>query len=344
MVKLKSNKLSYFKNSFVEQKGFSLIELFISLAVGLALLSGVLSIFVSMKTTTKETSTFGELQENGRFALSVITSDLLAQDFWGDYSGTFDLSSLNGVLQAAPGNDCTGEGINNATFPLASGHFRTLWGQTVTSGNTNPLNCFANSAPAEVDSDILQLKRVISDPVLATSANNYYLTTNINDGEIFVGGGAFPDIENSRTWEYQHHVYYVTEQNQGNVSVPVLMQGRLTTAMTFSPLIDGIERIRFMYGIDNNNDGVVNAFISAENMTQALWNNATNSKIISVKVYVLARSILPDNNYTNSNSYILGDENSPFVPNDNYRRLLFSSTITLFNARVAQWPPQPVVL
>ncbi|MCO4798977.1 MAG: PilW family protein [Colwelliaceae bacterium] len=316
-------------------KGFTLVELLISLAVGLGLLSGVLSVFVSMKTTTQETSTYGELQENGRFALSVLSDDLLRQDFWGDYVGTFDLANLNGSATAAPGNDCQGEGINNSTFPVAAGHFRTLWGETAAAGN--PMGCFANTALAKVGSDILQLKRVVSSPILAAdrSADNYYLITNIGDGEIFDGGDAVPIMDNSQIWEYQHHVYYITEQVQGTVSVPVLMQGRLTNSMTFAPIIDGIEMIRFMYGIDTTDDGVVNAYISADNMTQALWNNASNTKILAVKVFVLSRSVLPDNKYTNNNTYILGD--LQFVPNDNFRRLLFSSTVTLFNARVDSW-------
>jgi type IV pilus assembly protein PilW len=51
-------------------KGFALVELIIALSVGLVLFAGVLSIFVGMRTTTAETSSYGELQENGRFAIS----------------------------------------------------------------------------------------------------------------------------------------------------------------------------------------------------------------------------------------------------------------------------------
>lgn len=316
-------------------KGFTIIELFISLAVGVGLLAGVLSVFVSMKSTSKITATYGELQENGRFALNILSDDLIRQDFWGDYVGTFDLANLNGTVIAAPTNDCTGEGLNNSSFPSANGHFRTLWGETAAVGN--PMGCFANSAPAKVGSDILQLKRVISTPVLAgeISADRYYLITNIGDGEIFDGASALPDVDNSQIWEYQHHVYYVTEQVQGSITVPVLMQGWLTNAMTFSPIIDGIEMIRFSYGVDTTDDGIVNAFISADNMTQALWNNASDTNILAVKIYVLARSVLPDPNYNNDNTYVLGD--LLFTPDDNFRRLLFSSTVTLFNARVDSW-------
>jgi len=313
-----------------QQRGFSIIELFIALAVGLFLLLGVLSVFVGLKTTVKETSTYGELQENGRFALSLLTDDLLRQDFWGDYTGTFDLANLNGVLQTAPLNDCTGDGLNNATFPLANGHFRTLWGDTVTTAGQ--MGCITD---AKLGSDIIQLKRTIANPVALTPAGSYYLITNNSDGEIFAGGAAVPNIDNSQIWEYQHHIYYIREEVQGSVSVPVLMQGRLTNSMTFDPIVDGIEMIRFMYGVDTTDDGIVNAFINADNLTQGLWNNANNSKIIAVKIYVLSRSILPDSQYDNTNSYQLGD--IQFVANDNYRRLLFSSTVTLYNARVDAW-------
>ncbi|GLX77163.1 type IV minor pilin protein PilW [Thalassotalea insulae] len=331
-------------------KGFTVVELLISLAVGLGLLAGVLSVFVGMKTTTSETSSFGELQENGRFALNLLTHDLLRQDFWGDYTGTFDLSSLNGVVQAAPTNDCVGQGINNATFPVAAGHFRTLWGITVDSSNTNPLGCFANANPAKEDSDIVQIKRVLGDPVLLADVDDerYYLMTNIGHGEIFDGGGATPPtIDNSQIWEYQHHIYYVTEQSQGSDKVPVLMQGRLTDSMVFSPVVDGIEMIRFMYGVDTSGNGMVNSYISADEMNNNpdYWDNAATSatasvtsSIIAVKIYVLARSVLPDNKYSNTNTYHLG--NLEYTVDDNYRRLLFSATVTLFNARIDSWPPQ----
>ncbi|KGJ87268.1 hypothetical protein ND2E_0675 [Colwellia psychrerythraea] len=399
-------------------KGFTLVELMVSLSIGLVLFAGVMSVFVGMRSTTADTSSYGELQENGRFAVSVLTDDLLRQNFWGDLSETFSLSSLSGnpVPPAAPGNDCVGEGVNNATFPQAVGPFRTLWGQTIVAGSLNPLNCFTMPANTTtmVGSDVIQFKRVISTPVGVATAGNYYLVANLSTGGVFTGDAAndayvygaavdasanasaaseasdaadaaaaaapddddaaaaaaqaaadetaaanavvtanaavdaalaagVPVIANPRMWEYQHHVYYVREELVGDNSVPVLMQGQLANFnMNFAPIIDGIERIRFMYGIDTDTDpsqpgyGIVNAFVSATNMTPALWNNTGGTRILAVKVFVLARGINPDIKYTNTNSYQLGDD-LPFIPNDNYRRLLFSSTVTLYNTSVEAW-------
>ncbi|PKI14286.1 PilW family protein [Colwellia sp. 12G3] len=316
-------------------KGFTLVELMISLAIGLILFSGVMSIFVGMRTTTAETSSYGELQENGRFAISVLTDDLLNQNLWGDYPGTFGIANLT-KIPAAPGNDCVGGGVNNATFPLAVGHFRTLWGQTLTAAQPNPLGCFPTRSKISVGSDVIQIKRVIANPLTVLSAGNYYLTTNTVTGGIFPFGGATPVLDNARTWKYQHHVYYVRDETVGNNVVPVLMQGRLANfRMGFAPVVDGIEVIRFMYGIGPESTGVVSRFVSASTMDEVLWDNAVGTRILAVKIYVLARSIFPDNKYQNTNTYQLGNLALPV--NDNFRRLLFSSTVTLYNASVDSW-------
>jgi len=330
------------------QQGFSLLEVFIALAIGLVIFAGVLSVFVGLRTTTTETTSYGELQENGRFALSVLSDDISKQDFWGDYTGTLDFSSVSHTL-VAPSGECTGDGVNNGTFPLAIGTFRTLWGETAASAN--PMGCFTD---AKIGSDIIQLKRVVGSdlvkadgvtsiseaPAEAAPVGNYHLVTNTNGGVLFASG-AVPNVENSRVWQYQHHVYYIREETQGSNTVPVLMQGQLTNRMSFAPIIDGIEMIRFMYGFDADTDasapgyGIVDAFIPAKDMTSALWDNTGGTRIIAVKVFVLARNVMPDNKYTDNNTYQLGDLSVTF--NDNYRRLLFSSTVTLYNSRIDSW-------
>ena len=338
--------------------GFTLLELMISLSVGLVLFAGVMSVFVGIRTTTVETSSYGELQENGRFAINILTDDLLKQNFWGDYSGTFSRASINPV-PGAPPNECRGDGVNNGTFPGLVGAFRTIWGQTVTTAN--PMGCFND---AKLGSDVLQLKRVLSAPLqiipyppigtllpgatlvenpqVNTATDNFFLVTNLSTGTIFAKG-AVPTIDNSRVWQYQHHVYYIRDEVQGTNTVPVLMQGQLTNRMSFAPIIDGIDMIRFMYGIDTDLPGtagwgIVDAFVSADGvggvggMSPALWDNG---RILAVKIYVLARSIRPDNKYTNTSTYQLGD--LPVVVNDNYRRLLFTSTVSLYNGGADAW-------
>lgn len=321
-----------------KQQGFTLLEIFVSLSVGLVLLGGVLSVFVGMKGTSKITTSYGNMQETGRFAISILTEDLMRQGFWGDMTMALSRSSLQSV-PGDPVGECKGEGINNGSFPLAAGHFRTIWGVTATSA-TVINNCITD---AKISSDVLQLKRVVTtNEVGALDVNNYYLVTNLTEGSIIDGGDTPPVINNSRTWEYQHHLYYVSESTIGSNKIPTLNMITLANTMSNQPLIDGVEMIRFMYGVDSNSDGVVNAFISAGNMTQGFWDNENSlltgdtSKIIAVKMFVLVRDIQPDNKYTNSISYQLGDFTFT-AQGDNYHRTLFSSMVTLYNGDVDVW-------
>lgn len=323
------------KHSITMQKGFTLVELILSMSVGVVLFSGIISIFIGMRTTTAETSNYGELQENGRFAISILTDDLTRQDFWGDYAGYLDSSTLISVPDQ-PDSDCVGDGINNETFPEGIGQFRTLWGETIVAGDLDPLSCFSSSSSQRtmVGSDVLQLKRVLSTPLVAVSAGNYYLRSSLSTAGIFSADGVDPDVSDSQLWQYQHHVYYVRETKVGDEYVPVLMQGRLSNYdMSFSPIVDGIEMIRFMYGVDTDDDGIVNAYLSADNMTTKLWDNA--GSILAVKIYVLARGSVEDNKYDNTSTYQLGDLSYPV--DDNYRRLLFSTTVSLYNNSIESW-------
>ena len=344
-----------------KQLGFSILEIFITLSVGLVLLAGVLSVFVGMRTTTAETSSYGEMAENGRFAISVLSEDIAKVSFFGRLNAPIDFSVLRATPTAGDiSTECTGDGVNNGTFPVAAGQFRTLWGDNLTAASA--MGCISD---AKTDSDLIQIKRTIADPIdvpdpaaAVGDADRFYLLTNINEGEIFSGNtipANIADIDDAQIWQYQHHIYYIAEETLGSNKVPVLKHGRLTAnGIDFDVLVDGIEAIRFMYGIDTDvdadttdylagdGDGVVDTFIAAEDMTEALWNN-NNSRILAVKIYVLARDILPDLNYTNNNTYILGSNDAGEIKieggGDNYRRLLFTSTVSLDNAREDKWPP-----
>lgn len=312
------------------QQGFSLLEVMISLTIGLVLLVGVMSVFVGMKTTNSQTTSQGALQENGRFALTVLTGELLREGFWGDMPNQLDTNALT-AIPAIAGQDCVGEGLNNATFPVAVGYFRSLW--SITAEDSNPMGCINN---AKINSDVLQVKRVLANPVVGNTDNTqYFLNTNSSNGVLFVGvgGGVPPAVNNGQIWQYQHHVYYVRDEVQGATTVPVLMQGVLsvTNGISFSPLIEGIEMVRYLFGVDTTGDGAVNAYIPTGDMTSQIWDKSGDNNILSVKIFVLVRDILPDNGYSNAKTYQVGD--FAFIADDNYRRLLLTTTVTSYNAR-----------
>lgn len=331
--------------SISRQQGFTLLELFVALSIGLFLFAGVMSVFVGLRTTSAETSSYGEMQENGRFAISLLTDDLMRVGFWGELSGDLNQSVLQNIGDVSMTSDCVGEGINNGTFPGATGHFRVIWGDTVTNKQLFGCSTIDN---AKIGTDVLQIKRVISSPTAAADIDGgrFYLRANGNYGEIFHGNEAAasrPVIENAQDWEYQHHIYYIEDDVRGNNTVPELHRAYLhikndsgsAGSMDSLNMVDGVEQMRIMFGIDNNNDGIVDSYLSDTQMTATQWDQHNSIKIIAAQIYILVRDINPDLNYENKNTYRLGDRS--VTVDDNYRRMVFSSTVALNNARIDIW-------
>ena len=65
------------------QRGVTLIEVMVSITVGLVLLSGVISIFISNKAGYRLQESSNVLDENARFALTQLQYDLRMADHWG---------------------------------------------------------------------------------------------------------------------------------------------------------------------------------------------------------------------------------------------------------------------
>jgi len=91
-------------------------------------------------------------------------------------------------------------------------------------------------------------------------------------------------------------------------------------------LIEGIDSIQILYGMDTNNipDGVANSYIPANNIANR-W-----ARIVSVRLAILANSITQSSNVKTRNSYsLLGSNVAGF--NDNKTRRVFNTTIMLRN-------------
>ena len=90
-------------------KGYTLIELMISVSLGVAMIAIALQYLVGSSSSFNATETAGRIQENGRFALSMITDDLRLAGYGDPNSGSrpgffytlpcggFDPCTMNGA-------------------------------------------------------------------------------------------------------------------------------------------------------------------------------------------------------------------------------------------------------
>ena len=71
-------------------QGFSLVELMISLVIGLVILGALVTLFSSTSRANREMATANSVIENGRFAIQLLENDVVHGGFWGTHVPVFD--------------------------------------------------------------------------------------------------------------------------------------------------------------------------------------------------------------------------------------------------------------
>jgi len=137
--------------SLLIQKGFTLIELMISLTLGLVIMLAAMQLFVTNQIGFNLQRNMGNVQENGRFALDYINTTLRS----AEYSIT-DSDTITGIITSTteiPGgtaalitcNDCVTLGIDKSDQLVVR--------QLITEAMTNYRDCKGNTVPASTKTD-----------------------------------------------------------------------------------------------------------------------------------------------------------------------------------------------
>lgn len=327
------------------QHGFTLTELMIALVLGLLLVLAALSVLVSSLTQVSNTQSFSEILDNGRVAIAMLGKDVAHAGFMGELSGQNLVLDANLTLEAgAVSSECSGGGVNNATFPEAgvNATFRMLWGQTLASASA--MGCIDNGRSG---SDLVQLKRLVGQNDVSNaivSNSRIYAVANTNSAVIFNGSTGLVAAEpnNAQYYEYQHRVYYVADVSRyGESDFPVLMRETLSVAsgsatMVKEEIAEGVEDLHFLYGVDDDGDGAVDRYATPAQVTDDEWDNVDFARILSVQIAMLMRAVEADPAYGRYGdaTYSYGSR-SVTAGADGLRRKVLTSIIAVRNHQIA---------
>jgi type IV pilus assembly protein PilW len=102
--------------------------------------------------------------------------------------------------------------------------------------------------------------------------------------------------------------------------------------MTITPLVEGVENLQVLYGFDTDGDGNPDIYrASLSGVAGAADNDWSN--VVSVKLYVLARSTDAEQGYVDSaKTFDLGPAGVTAPAGDAYKRLLLTSMVRLNNS------------
>jgi type IV pilus assembly protein PilW len=95
-------RITFLRASAEDQSGFSLVELMISIVVGLVILAAMVALFVNSSGANRELARANSLVENGRLAIELLESDVVHAGYWGAYMPTFDDQTFEDVPADAP--------------------------------------------------------------------------------------------------------------------------------------------------------------------------------------------------------------------------------------------------
>ncbi|MBF8271745.1 MAG: putative type 4 fimbrial biosis PilW-related protein transrane [Magnetococcales bacterium] len=347
----------------MRDRGFTLMELMISMTLGLLLLGGLVALLVSSGASRKHMEQGSLLLESGRYGMDVLVEDLRMAGFFGDFDPA-DLNLLSS-LTPADGSDPTGgacAGNLSDSAALSRLRYAMLVPVFGSAGGTGSWCAVANVTQVGTQSDVLIVRRAstcVSGDANCTmdTTNDVFLQTSLCNTDSTSGAtypldrgtGALTLLQKDCTTtadirKFIAHAYLVgttsTIVNNQAQQVPTLFRMELNSGQWQAvPLAVGVELIAVEYGVDSSSaDGAPDVWTqTVSSLTGCTndnplgcWNN-----VVAVRVALLARAVDPDPGYTDTKTYTLSSVPGvrTFTPGtgDNYRRHLYTVTVRIEN-------------
>ncbi len=315
------------------EQGFTLVELMISLVLGLIVTGGVVTVFVQSRQSFRVDEQVARMQDEARFALDEIARDVRMANYLAEPLVPAAIFPDFGLLV---GIDCGVPAQANWIMELTdavTGQINSLTGVDNATGATAPAS-FSCIGAAEIrpNTDVVGIKRVAGDSTAPANLQNgaTYIRSNGTFGLMHTQPPVAAVPPPFRDWEYRPRVYYVRNfANAPGDGIPALCRKVLTPgappSMTTECIAQGIEDLQLEYGLDTDGDARPNRYLTNPTLTQL-------QQVVSARISLLARTQEVDPRYTDLRTYTVS--NAPaYTPNDNFRRRVYSTTVTIHNRR-----------
>lgn len=310
------------------QTGFTLIELMVSVVIGLLVILSIGIVFTESSDNYRQDERMSAVQDNLRFAMAQLTADLEMTGFWTELHDPTDIDVSDASLSISTDCGDTAGWAWVLTEPLEA--------------LDNPTAAEANAAFGCIDTgevvpgqDIIAIKRVLGATTAAGALEDgtTYLETNGTEGQLFRSLSATntpttPLTGTVTNWEYHPTIYFIRDYHvTDGDGIPTLCRkyllGGASPAFSTECIAPGIERMQFEYGVDSNANGSADRYFTADAVTDM-------DDVVSVRVMLLARSERPHAAYTNAKTYRMSNAGD-YTPADNFYRRTAMSVVQLRN-------------
>jgi type IV pilus assembly protein PilW len=302
------------------ERGMTLVELMVAMAIGLFLIGGALTMLAQSRSTYRASDSLARLQENARFALDTLEPDVRLVRYWGRTSEPLGIAVPAAmVVECNDGNDVRAWALDLGTAIDAQ-------------DDDYNLPCPAFRDAARTGSDVLILRHA-SGEAAAADAGQIQVISRLGGGEL-VNDGSGAVAPGEALHDVVVNAYYVSDESAFETGQAALRRLTLVKGGTLrdEEVIAGIENLQVQFGLDSNNDGAVERYVDAAN--PALTPDA---RIAAVRLWMLVAVPADDPAFSDSRSWQPADADlAPITPGTasypaNFRRMEVAKTIYLRN-------------
>ena len=299
----------------LREAGFGLVELMVAAAMGLLLTLGVINLFVGSKDISRTQKMLAEVQENGRFALSLLMRDgRMAGNTARTYTRSPIKKTVVGAMQPDINNNCFTTSTQAmdwalAALPTALGDpTPMIFGEDNITDTTVFSGCIS-ATNVQAGTDILSIHYVDSNAVDSSDLtnDNIYFNSGLGGAVIFKcsadGTTCLTNLTDQRSdptgsdiFHLRSRAYYIRNWSESSGDeIPTLVRAELQAdgEVTTEPLVSGVVSLQVTYGVDTDNDGIADRYYKASELPALSSSSGLTSdwvKIKTVRVGLLVQS------------------------------------------------------
>ncbi|MDH5177341.1 MAG: PilW family protein [Gammaproteobacteria bacterium] len=260
-------------------RGFSLVELMVSIVIGLVILAAMVALFVNSSGANRELARANTLVENGRLAIELLESDVVHAGYWGSYMPNFDDQTFGDVPTDAP--SAVPDPCLAYDTPWTNQHRLNLIGVPVNVYDSNTF-CTPIVVNKQPTTDVLVVRHAelcdaITDPddncEDDIDGNVYFQASRCGTDLVRFRFGTVDDTTfdlnqldcatPTEKRKFISNIYYIRDYAvTPDDGIPTLVRSTFTMAnpgdvpaqQLAAPLIEGIEGFRVELGIDNRSN------------------------------------------------------------------------------------------
>jgi type IV pilus assembly protein PilW len=304
---------SHTRRAGAGSRGLTLIELMVSLVIGLVILAAASAMFVSSSRSRTEIDSSADVIENGRYGLDMLSRELSQTGFYGTLVAptgtTVSLCSTDPTVWAASLAKVA-VGLNNADAdPACLSRKAGTDAIFVQRASTCTTADGAAACAEDANNGYLQVSEC-GDEYSVTP----FVVARGNDASLVLKTKTCDTATTAPKRKLIRRIFYIASND-------VLSYIDITTSGALNPVAvaENIEQMQIEYALDTDSDGTPDSFTPGP----ADW-----SQVIGVRVWLLARSSATSANTKNASTFQMSDTSVDVAAaSANYKRRVYSTYI-----------------